>query len=509
MVKGKSLTEVRQKAEEQLKKWAEQEIRRRIGRAKDDAKAQANEETEDAGERVESLRTILAATLAVDDRLDWTGMMDRSEFPAYQQPASFRFDAAPRRPERKLWHWLLPWLWANEVREWERASAAWAASRAAAERTYRQDDQRRRQEHGVQRDRFLARQKEHNEALQKFRAAFEAGESESVEEYVRTVFERSVYPECFSREYRVGYESSSKTVVVDVSVPSPEAIPDTVAVKLDPTTQQRKLVSMKKKEHEELYDGSVKQCILRTAHEVFESVDTPQVEAVVVNGWVTRLDPATGHDQTSCVISLASSRVEFEKLNLERVDADKCVKALKGLVAGPLSEVAPVKPILQLNREDKRFIEARAVLADVNSTTNLAEIPWEDFEHLVRELFSKLFSTDGAEVKVTRSSRDAGVDAVAFDPDPIRGGKFVIQAKRYTNVVPVSAVRDLYGTMINEGASKGILVTTSHYGRDSRAFAQDKPMTLIDGTNLVYLLEQHGHRVRIDLEAARQSRRAE
>ncbi len=115
----------------------------------------------------------------------------------------------------------------------------------------------------------------------------------------------------------------------------------------------------------------------------------------------------------------------------------------------------------------------------------------------------------GAEVKVTRSSRDAGVDAVAFDPDPIRGGKFVIQAKRYTNVVPVSAVRDLYGTMINEGASKGILVTTSHYGRDSREFAQNKPMTLIDGTNLVYLLEQHGHRVRIDLEAARRSRRAE
>ena len=105
--------------------------------------------------------------------------------------------------------------------------------------------------------------------------------------------------------------------------------------------------------------------------------------------------------------------------------------------------------------------------------------------------------------KVTQASRDQGVDAVAFDPDPIRGGKFVIQAKRYTKVVPVSAVRDLYGTMLNEGAVKGILVTTAHYGPDSREFAKDKPITLIDGSNLVYLLEQYGYHVRLDVEAAR------
>jgi restriction system protein len=65
-----------------------------------------------------------------------------------------------------------------------------------------------------------------------------------------------------------------------------------------------------------------------------------------------------------------------------------------------------------------------------------------------------MFSRSGGEVKVTRASRDGGVDAIAFDPDPIRGGKIVIQAKRYTNTVEVSAVRDLYGTVVNEGAIK-------------------------------------------------------
>ena len=39
---------------------------------------------------------------------------------------------------------------------------------------------------------------------------------------------------------------------------------------------------------------------------------------------------------------------------------------------------------------------------------------WEDFEHLIRELFEKEFSCNGGEVKVTQASRDGGVDAIAL-----------------------------------------------------------------------------------------------
>jgi restriction system protein len=95
------------------------------------------------------------------------------------------------------------------------------------------------------------------------------------------------------------------------------------------------------------------------------------------------------------------------------------------------------------------------------------------------------------------------VDAIAFDPDQIRGGKIVIQAKRYTNIVGVSAVRDLFGTVMNEGATKGILVTTADYGKDSYDFANGKPLTLLSGSELLYLLKKHGHRARIDLREAK------
>lgn len=67
----------------------------------------------------------------------------------------------------------------------------------------------------------------------------------------------------------------------------------------------------------------------------------------------------------------------------------------------------------------------------------------------------------------------------------------MIQAKRYKNTVGVSAVRDLYGTMQNEGASKGSLVTTSGYGKSSFHFAAGKPLELLSGTHLLYLLAEN------------------
>jgi restriction system protein len=80
---------------------------------------------------------------------------------------------------------------------------------------------------------------------------------------------------------------------------------------------------------------------------------------------------------------------------------------------------------------------------------------------------------------------------VAYDNRAIFGGKVIIQAKRYKNTVPVSAVRDLFGSVHNEGATKGILVTTSGFGKASFDFANDKPLELLSGTNLLYLLKEH------------------
>ena len=66
-----------------------------------------------------------------------------------------------------------------------------------------------------------------------------------------------------------------------------------------------------------------------------------------------------------------------------------------------------------------------------------------------------------------------------------------------------SLLRDLYGTVVNEGAIKGILVTTAAYGPDAYEFAKGKPLTLLDGGNLLHLLDRHGHKAKIDLKEAK------
>jgi restriction system protein len=90
-----------------------------------------------------------------------------------------------------------------------------------------------------------------------------------------------------------------------------------------------------------------------------------------------------------------------------------------------------------------------------------------------------------------------------FDPNPITGGKYVIQAKRYTNTVDVSAVRDLVAVVSKEGASRGILVTTSSFGSDAYQFAQGYPVTLLSGNELLGLLQKHGYDFKIDLKEAK------
>ena len=56
---------------------------------------------------------------------------------------------------------------------------------------------------------------------------------------------------------------------------------------------------------------------------------------------------------------------------------------------------------------------------------------------------------------------------------------------------------------MNEGATEGILVTTTDYRPDAYTFANGKPITLLNGANLLHLLEKHGHEARIDIKEAK------
>ena len=249
------------------------------------------------------------------------------------------------------------------------------------------------------------------------------------------------------------------------------------------------------------YENVLYSIALRSLYEIFFVDKTNEIKVVTFNGFVTQVNLATGTTERKCILSIQVEKNKFSQINLSQVEPKACFKGLKGVSAARLVDISPITPILTFNKKDKRFVEGKDV--SVNQGTNLAAMHWEDFEHLVRELFEMEFARNGGEVRVTQASRDGGVDAIIFDPDPLRGGKIVVQAKRYTNTVGVSAVRDLYGTVINEGANTGILITTSDYGHDSYEFAKDKPLKLLNGGHLLALLHKNGRSAHINIEEAK------
>ena len=322
-------------------------------------------------------------------------------------------------------------------------------------------------------------------------------------DYCETVLARSEYPETFPQQYELSYNPENKLLLVDYFLPSPNDMPKLKEVKYNKSLDQFKEYFLSETVFNELYDRALYEVTLRTIHELYEADLVDAIALIVFNGYVRSIDEGTGREVTACILSVQANREEFLKIDLSNVDPKICFKTLKGVGSSKLHGLAAIAPIIKMDKEDKRFVTPYTVVNGINNETNIAAMDWQDFENLIRELFEKEFAPEGGEVKITRASRDEGVDAVIFDPDPLRGGKIVIQAKRYTNTVGVSAVRDLYGTVMNEGAMKGILVTTTDYGPDAYKFAQDKPLTLLNGGNLLHLLEKHGHKAKIDIREAK------
>lgn len=330
---------------------------------------------------------------------------------------------------------------------------------------------------------------------------------------INTFLQNIDFPEYLHFSWDVNYDSESQIILIDLFIPTSDSFPCYKSCKrITKNTRKIEFNILSKKEKEDIYQDYIYSLVLNLIDAIFNFniyiEDTNKylnehIKSIAVNGIVKFIDDSDGQPKESCILSILTTEKEFSKIDLSNVDYKKCFKRLKGLSSASLIENVAITPVISFNKEDKRFIEGKDVLNSLDASINIAAMDWQDFENLVRDIFEKEFCTDGSEVKITQSSHDGGVDAVVFDPDPIKGGKIVIQAKRYTNVVNVSAVRDLYGTVMNEGANKGILVTTSNFGADSHNFAKDKPITLINGNQLLYLLEKHNVKARIDIKEAK------
>lgn len=367
------------------------------------------------------------------------------------------------------------------------------ANHAASERERRAHLERLRTKHEQANLELLAQIHRKNEDANELEVGYHTGEQGAIVAFCCSVLNWSLYPDDFPQEFRLAYLPASKELVIDYQLPGLSCIPDISEYR---HIKSRNVVETKKRKRADVshsYQSLIAAICLRTLGELFGSDYGAYLSVIVFNGYVNAVDPATGADIRPYLISVRVTKDRFSELDLRRIETRACLRNLGAQVSPQASELLPVKPLIEFEMVDKRFVEQGNVLAELDARPNLMDLtPWE-FEHLVGNLFSKM----GLDAKLTRSHRDGGVDVIAYDTRPILGGKVVIQAKRYRHTVGVAAVRDLFGTMNHEGANKGILVTTSSYGPDAYDFVRNKPIELIDGGVLLYHLEKVGVKARI------------
>ncbi|WP_206310635.1 restriction endonuclease [Streptomyces sp. A1547] len=375
-----------------------------------------------------------------------------------------------------------------------RYTQAWQAANAAEAQRQQQLAAYRQQY-----DRWAAEQlagvRAHNSGLIELAAALRAGDAEAAVEYFSAaLYASTAWPEALPRQVAAAYDPAARQLVLDWELPGYEVVPEARSVQYLPSTDQDRVKPRPVTERRALYRDLLAQCMLLVVRELYAADEFGVLDSVVVNGFVDCHDPATGQEARFVLSTVPAARSAFAGLRLEQVSAVDClVSGLGGLLSTRPDQLTAVRPGRRPDEVGGGVVSHGGQSGHGDDEPDLFAMDPIAFENLVAELFRAM----GMEAVTTQRSGDGGVDVEALDPAPIRGGRIVVQVKRYRNTVPPTAVRDLYGTVQDKGANKGVLVTTASFGPGSYTFANGKPLELVPGPDLVELLHQYGLRGRL------------
>lgn len=465
--------------------------------------AEAAQRTAAVQERVRELQAVLAAALAIE--VHGTDLQSLKRAPRRAPPTVSEADHVSH--PGPVWAAFLPHRpgpfahWFGGERRYARRLAEAEDRFAEAIERHRSTEEARRErvaratrDQAEQQRRLDDATAEQHARVDEYQRAVESRDRKAVSRYFQKALDRTAEPHDFPRRRRAGYVPESTLLALESDLPDVSVVPAEASYRYDKEEDVVVAVPRPEKELRLLYQQLVAQLALRALHVVFGNDRYGVVDTVVFNGMVESVDLTTGRTVRPCLITLRATREQFKALVLDQLDPVACVRHyFAAEVSRHPEELQPVEPVLDFDLADPRTIEPVDILSEIDNRPNLLDLAPDEFEQLVHNLLSRM----GLETRLFRSSNDGGIDCVAYDPRPITGGKFVVQAKLYTRTVPPAAVRDLFGTVLDAGATKGILITTSGFGPSSYQFANGKPLQLIDGTGLLALCHQHDIPARI------------
>ncbi|MEV6210992.1 restriction endonuclease [Kitasatospora sp. NPDC051914] len=373
----------------------------------------------------------------------------------------------------------------RDLREWRARQAEGAAAETRAARSAHEQAEQARAR-AVQ---------EYNQSLEECRRAYRLSEPAAVE----SLLERALAAaEATTRDLpapcRALFRPLTRTAVLDLDLPPLDVVPSLSGYRLGDGGEPEP-VPRAPADRASDYLRLAARLALR-ALQAADAVDTDEILAgVVFNGWLRRPGAAP-----VCLLS---------------VDADRDALARTRLVAEPVGATVPgdeddelVQGIYADAEQDEALVRLRELSAVVtpdpygplpvvpngtagSTVPSAAELSPNEFAQLVRELLTR----GGLAAWSVRLRGPAGLVATAEGaPDSALPGRWVVWASRNTEPVAEEELRTLAEAVREEGAERGLRLTTGRFGEAALDLAAEegyRRIHLIDGGGVQELSRTH------------------
>ncbi len=154
------------------------------------------------------------------------------------------------------------------------------------------------------------------------------------------------------------------------------------------------------------------------------------------------------------------------------------------IVLNAVAVPAPFFSIVLLLLAPLAFLNTRRKVKLLDQQTNLnsiRQLHWKNFEEIVAEAYRRL----GYQVTEGGLGPDGGIDLELKK----NGDVSLVQCKQWkAHKVGVNVVREMYGVLVASNANEIIIICSGKFTQEAYSFAVDKPISLINGTELSALI---------------------
>lgn len=205
-------------------------------------------------------------------------------------------------------------------------------------------------------NKFKKDQDQFNKSIDLLKTKYYEKNKESVTKYNDFILNLIQYDQNFIRSIVVDYNPLNGVLIIEYLLPSLENFPKVKEMRYISTRNEYKEIEYSQREISSLYEDIIYRIVLDIIGITFRVDNVNAINTVVFNGWSNAINKATGLYNKACILSIVCEKKEFSQINLSEVNPKDCFKSLKGVSAHKIVNLTPIKPIISIDNNDKRFV---------------------------------------------------------------------------------------------------------------------------------------------------------